>query len=164
MLCGFYALTAPRNLPALSRIPQPQIARPGKRPHLRGNFLDSPRKLQIRGFAGCVATDRILPVALRGLLIARCFHKSESNFICRMAPQVFGRLDWNRRREQSAALQSADKARKRKNCPEEIRGNFRFLRQPRLRSAATYVCVGSLVCKFAFLSAGFFITLAVCWP
>ena len=66
-------------------------------------------------------------------------------------------LHWKRRREQSAALQSADKARKRKNCPdkEEIRGNFRFLRQPRLRSAATYICVGSLVCKFAFLSAGF---------
>ena len=91
VLCGFYALTAPRNLPALSRIPQPQIARPGKRPHLRGNFLDSPRKLQICRFAGRVATDRILAVALRGLLIARCFHKSESNFICRMAPQVFGR-------------------------------------------------------------------------
>ena len=47
-----HALTAPRNLPALSHTPQPQIARPGKRPHLRRNLLDSPRKLQIRGLAG----------------------------------------------------------------------------------------------------------------
>ena len=35
---------------------------------------------------------------------------------------------------------------------KEIRGNFRFLRQPRLRSAVTCVQVRSLACKFASLA------------
>ena len=49
--------------------------------------------------------------------------------------------------------QSADKAHKRKNCPdkEEIGGDFCFLRQLHLHPAVTYVHVSSLGCKFASL-------------
>ena len=51
-------------------------------------------------------------------------------------------------------IQSADKARKRKNCPDKrkVRGNFCFQRQLHLQAAVTYVYVSSLACKFAFLS------------
>ena len=56
------------------------------------------------------------------------------------------------------APQLADKARKRKNCPEqrEIRGNFCFLRQLHMQPAVTYVYVSSLACKFASLSCRLF--------
>ena len=54
----------------------------------------------------------------------------------------------------AGVLQSAAKARKRKNCPDkrEVRGNFCFRRQLHLQPAVTYVHVSSLVCKFAPLS------------
>ena len=49
--------------------------------------------------------------------------------------------------------QSADKAHKRKNCPDkkEIGGNFCFLRQLHLHPSVTYIYVSSLGCKFASL-------------
>ena len=67
--------------------------------------------------------------------------------------------------------QSADKACKRKNCPDqrEIRGNFCFLRQLHMQPAVTYVHVSSLVCKFASLScrlshpSGSLLTLSTSW-
>ena len=52
---------------------------------------------------------------------------------------------------------SADKAHKRKNCPDkkEIGGNFCFRRQLHLHPAVTYVHVSPLGCKFASLACGF---------
>ena len=67
------------------------------------------------------------------------------------APQIFNLSRGSFAKDET---QSADKARKRKNCPEqrEIRGNFCFLRQLHMQPAVTYVYVSSLACKFASLS------------
>ena len=66
----------------------------------------------------------------------------------------WGRGNKNPGPENIRPRQSADKACKRKNCPEqrEIRGNFCSLRPLHMQPAVTYAYVSSLVCKFASLS------------